>query len=330
MGVVLPRKAVEASGMKDWRLAVLSECRLEDVTMLLNSGGWVFDDAEQRYTIGLLSIRKDTLSARVVRVRGPYADAGSYRAGLRRPAVEFSCDDLLAWSDSAVLPLLKSAEALDVFGKIRSHPPLAKQRQGWAPRGMRELNASDDKEHFVFGGDPNGLWPIYKGESFDIWEPEAGAVYAYADPVHITEVLQNRRRNQIRIKRSALYGRSAAWADDPATLPARHPRIAWRDSSRATDSRTVRVALVPPDVVLVHQAYTLFWREGGPREEAYALVQAAAMEAWNEGVPFRDALRKEAAARGQAIDEARLDEACRPERYVARLGPVFSRLEGLT
>ncbi len=59
--------------------------------------------------------------------------------------------------------------------------------------------------------------------------------------------------------------------EDPATLPARHARIAWRDSSRATDSRTVRVALVPPNVVLVHQAYTLFWREGDARDEAYAL-----------------------------------------------------------
>jgi len=69
---------------------------------------------------------------------------------------------------------------------------------------------------------------------------------------------------------------------------------------------------------------------GMAREDAYALVQAAAMKTWNEGVPFRDALRKEAAARGQSIDEARLDDACRPERYVARLGPVFARLEGLT
>ena len=68
---------------------------------------------------------------------------------------------------------------------------------------------------------------------------------------------------------------------------------------------------------------------GMAREDAYALVQAAAMETWNAGIPFRDALRKEAAARGQWIDEARLDEACRPERYVARLGPVFARLEGL-
>jgi adenylosuccinate lyase len=68
---------------------------------------------------------------------------------------------------------------------------------------------------------------------------------------------------------------------------------------------------------------------GVAREDAYALVQTAAMETWNTGTPFRETLRKEAAARGQAIDEARLDEACRPERYVTRLGPVFDRLERL-
>jgi adenylosuccinate lyase len=68
---------------------------------------------------------------------------------------------------------------------------------------------------------------------------------------------------------------------------------------------------------------------GVAREDAYALVQTAAMETWNTGAPFRDTLRKEAAARGQAIDEARLDEACRPERYVTRLGAVFDRLEHL-
>ena len=69
---------------------------------------------------------------------------------------------------------------------------------------------------------------------------------------------------------------------------------------------------------------------GVAREDAYALVQTAAMETWNTGTPFRETLRKEAAARGQAIDETRLDEACRPERYVTRLGPVFARLESLS
>lgn len=277
IGVVLPRKAVEASGMTNWRLALLQSCELEDVTMLVNRAGWVFDDAEQRYTIGLLSIRCESSGARVVRLRGPFTSMMDYRRGMSNAPVEFSTEDLLSWSESATLPLLRSHEGLGVFGKMRAHPALAKERQRWAPRGMRELNASDDREHFLFDVDGRGLWPVYKGESFDLWTPETGTVYAYADPAHIIDVLKKRRRNQIRMRRSAFYSRSAAWANDPETLPACHPRIAWRDSSRASDSRTVRAALIPPNVVLVHQAYTLFWRSGGPREEAYALGVLSSM-----------------------------------------------------
>jgi adenylosuccinate lyase len=71
--------------------------------------------------------------------------------------------------------------------------------------------------------------------------------------------------------------------------------------------------------------------EGGlSREEAYALVQAAAMETWNSGTPFRSTLRDRAAASSVTLDEARLDEICRPERYVANLGPLFDRLAALT
>ena len=66
------------------------------------------------------------------------------------------------------------------------------------------------------------------------------------------------------------------------------------------------------------------------REDAYALVQAAATVSWDTGASFREALRKEAAAAGQALDEARLDEIFRPEHYVERLGPVFARLANLT
>jgi adenylosuccinate lyase len=71
-------------------------------------------------------------------------------------------------------------------------------------------------------------------------------------------------------------------------------------------------------------------RAGMSREDGYALVQQAAMETWDTGTPFRVTLRAQAKARGQQIDEARLDEVCRPERYVERLGGVFSRLEQLS
>jgi adenylosuccinate lyase len=69
---------------------------------------------------------------------------------------------------------------------------------------------------------------------------------------------------------------------------------------------------------------------GLAREDAYALVQAAAMDAWNSGTPFRDTLRKQAATRGQQLDEAALEPVFQPDRYTTRLGPVFERLARLS
>jgi adenylosuccinate lyase len=69
---------------------------------------------------------------------------------------------------------------------------------------------------------------------------------------------------------------------------------------------------------------------GLSREDAYALTQAAAMETWQSGVAFRETLRKHAADSGHSLDEARLDEVCRPERYLERLDGVFERLAALS
>jgi adenylosuccinate lyase len=69
---------------------------------------------------------------------------------------------------------------------------------------------------------------------------------------------------------------------------------------------------------------------GMTREDAYALVQAAAMDTWDDGTPFRETLRKQAATRGQNLPEGALDNAFRPERYIERLAPVFDRLARLS
>jgi adenylosuccinate lyase len=68
---------------------------------------------------------------------------------------------------------------------------------------------------------------------------------------------------------------------------------------------------------------------GMSREAAYSLTQAAAMQTWNSGVPFRETLRKHAADAGQPLDEARLDDVCRPQRYLERLTGVFDRVAAL-
>jgi adenylosuccinate lyase len=69
---------------------------------------------------------------------------------------------------------------------------------------------------------------------------------------------------------------------------------------------------------------------GLSREDAYAIVQAAAMQTWSSGIPFREALRTYAKEQGRTLDEAALDAVCRPERYVERLGGVFDRLQALS
>ncbi len=68
---------------------------------------------------------------------------------------------------------------------------------------------------------------------------------------------------------------------------------------------------------------------GMSREDAYSLVQQAAMDTWQTRQPFRETLRKHAESRGQVLDEDKLDEVSTPERYVRRLGAVFDRLERL-
>ena len=69
---------------------------------------------------------------------------------------------------------------------------------------------------------------------------------------------------------------------------------------------------------------------GLSREDAYALVQAAAMETWDTHTPFRDSLIAQGKKRNMVLDEVALDRAFRAEDYVARLGHVFDRLATLS
>src|SRR5487761_1662032 len=68
---------------------------------------------------------------------------------------------------------------------------------------------------------------------------------------------------------------------------------------------------------------------GLSREDAYALVQAAAMDTWDTQTPFRDSLITQGKKRNMVLDELALDRAFRAESYVARLGHVFDRLATL-
>ena len=115
------------------------------------------------------------------------------------------------------------------------------------------------------------MWPVYTGKSFDLWEPETGQYYASVDAESITSHLQAKRLKGRDNIRSVFFEFTTDRIEDPSTLACRQPRILFRDVTRATDSRTVRAALVPGAVVAVHLAPSLVWPKGTARDEAFLL-----------------------------------------------------------
>ena len=285
IGVVLPRQALTAPGYQKWRKTVLADGAFADTTLLVNNGKWVFEDVHPQYTIALCSIRKGQAHVGKVTMRGPYASRPAYNN--RTAATEIPVDEFKSWSETAVFPLVPSDAALDTLRKLRNHPrfdrsdldrfPDSPFSPRWRARPYRELDAAMDKHRLTLDSGRaaktpgSGFWPVYAGKSFDPWEPDTGAYYASVDAQSITAHLQAKRRRGHRNRRSAFSEFDTDWIRDESTLACHRPRILFRDVARATDTRTVRAALVPGEVVAVHTAPSLLWPKGTARDEAYLL-----------------------------------------------------------
>jgi len=281
IGLVLPRSALSSQGSGAFRSAVFAQGGSADVTTLTNAGGWVFPDAEQRYTIALVALERSAAASEHAELclRGPYASAARYRAGLERTAVRFSAAEVRSWGSGAPLPQLPDERSIEVFARLRRAPRLDHDAPGsWRARPVSELHATRDKPLLELApGGRADLWPVYKGESFDLWRADTGRSYAWADPARLLPVLQQRRLRGGRRAGSPLAECALDWRERADTLPCLAPRIAFRDVSRATDSRTVRAALVPPRVFLANQAPYLVWPRGSERDQAYLLGVLASL-----------------------------------------------------
>ncbi|NWG92456.1 MAG: hypothetical protein HXY21_08105, partial [Parvularculaceae bacterium] len=274
-GVVLPRSAFAAKGSTEFRQAVFANAASADLTMLLNKAGWVFDEAEHRYTIGLAGVERTKTGKTKVALRGPYADLDAYQAGVKRPAHQFAGADVLSWNDVAALPLLPTEKSFEIFLKMRAQPRLDfDDGKSWRARPDAELHATNDKPLMDLKSEkpPKGFWPVMKGESFDIWQPEGGELYGWADPKPVMDRLYDKRlRGQKSARDSAHSEFPLAYVKDRKTLPCLGPRLAFRDVSRSTDNRTVRAALLPPKSFLANQAPYFLWPRGDQKDMAFLL-----------------------------------------------------------
>lgn len=101
--------------------------------------------------------------------------------------------------------------------------------------------------------------------------------YASVKTDDITKHLQEKRARGHELTRSPFSEFSQAWIDDPGSLPCRHPRIAFRDITNRTNTRTVIAALVPGNMVITNQAPYLLWPRGERRDEAFLLGVLSSM-----------------------------------------------------
>ena len=121
------------------------------------------------------------------------------------------------------------------------------------------------------------VWPVCSGSSFDLWEPDTGDYYDSVRADSIQQHLHAKRLSQRETASSAFSELPEEVTKDPVTLPCLRPRVAFRDVTRANDSRTFRCALIPPDRVLTHKAPYLLQTWGTPVDEAYVLGVLSSM-----------------------------------------------------
>lgn len=265
--LVLPRNALAGAALAVWRKTVLTQGEFADVCQLMNTGGWVFSNVHAQYSFWLAVISKSP-EERLVTWSGPFASERDFLAG-RNHAIKVPSDEFIGWGEGAAFPSLPDTESVAIMRQMKLTGRFDDVRRGWGFRPVQgDLNATTDKQFLDFDLTQSaGRIPVVTGGSFNIWDPEAGAPYAYADPdrlrPHLLTKLAKARRNA----RSAYFGAQFAVGE----LPLDRARIAFRDITNQENQRTTIACLLPPGTAAVNAAPVIVARQGGAKEEAFLL-----------------------------------------------------------
>lgn len=268
-GVVLPRSAFYVAGtvgFRRWLFAVAPPRRLD---VVLNNRKWAFPIHPQ-YTIALVAGRRLTFRPdALVELSGPHASRTAFE---ERVPVPVAHGALKRWTQPSrrggsrptwEVPLLPAAAARDLYDALMTLPRLDEGGRGdWRAFGATDFHVRNNRQLINMGGSSE----VWTGGTFEQYEPWFGGIAGACDPAAGHDFLEVRRR------RSPVWRRE--WPDalrDPDTLPARNYRIAFRDVTNRTNSRTVIACLVPPNVFLTNTAPYLVLPAGGRRAEAYLL-----------------------------------------------------------
>src|SRR5262249_7164973 len=121
------------------------------------------------------------------------------------------------------------------------------------------------------------FWPVYGGDSFDIWQPDTGEYYAITTKANALKRVERKRINS---PSSSPYGSMPhKWRHDPNSHPVLRPRIAFRDVTNRTNRRTLLCALIPGERLTVQTAPWILWLDPNHplEQEAFLLGVMSSM-----------------------------------------------------
>ncbi len=264
LGVVLPRSAFITVGSEGFRSWLFEQTTCSRADFLTNTGRWAFD-SEPRYTVALVAARRTPPTPdHVVSVAGT---AASLEAWHQQTASDGIALPRQAFGPGWTVPLLKSQAEANVLAKLRvGHAfPLGPSAR-WRCFAVQELNETFDRALWQGVSGERQLW---KGESFEQYDPHGAEARPCPDNAAVRKKVEKARpgAGSVVADEVPLAGRRKAVVEEIDRA-----RVAFRDVSRATDSRTVRACLVPPDVFLTNTAPYLTFAVGDDSARAAAVA----------------------------------------------------------
>jgi len=262
LGVVLPRSTFVTDGSSGFRRWLFEENTARRIDFLVNAGRWAFD-AEPRYTVSLVTAQRiEPAADHAVRIAGTAASLDQWNSQVASDGIALLPT---AFGPGWATPLLASQGEADVLAKVRHGSPFP-----WGPTSrwrcfpVRELDETNDRR--LWQGAPAGR-PLWKGESFEQFDPHGAEARLCPDNAAVRKKIEKPRpgAGSVIADEIPLAGRRKAVVDEIGRA-----RVAFRDVSRATDSRTVRACIVPPDALLTNTAPYLAFAIGDDASRAAA------------------------------------------------------------
>jgi hypothetical protein len=271
IGVVLPGDAFKIAGGACVREQLTAACSHIAPQMATNKAGWVFEDVHPQKLIGFVSATVKPGDSAIFHLTPEFHDRATWDCRDPKDWKAVPLETLRRYSPTLVVPLLPRTDSVDLLEQFMKSPTMTNHPALRVRRVYADFETSKHDRQYWHDDKAPGDWPVYAGESFDIWEPDTGAYYAFTTGETIEKAAQSK---WIRAPRGSPYANLAmGWRQKSENHPVYSPRIAFRDVTNRTNSRTLVVALIPPKVVTVQTAPWVLWLDSmhAKAQEAYLL-----------------------------------------------------------